>query len=97
MLNGLVNSHVNNALLLHIFSAFSEVTNAIKLYATSGVFTKEESLILSAFALGFGGACVGMQSSAFASAVGLKMRKYYIIKLLEGVLAAGVFSILYMI
>lgn len=97
VINGLLKKRINNALILHAFSAFSEVTNAIKLYATSGVFTKEGSLILSAFALGFGGACVGLQSSAFTSVVGLKMKKYYLIKLLEGVLSAGIFSILYMI
>ena len=97
VLNGIVNIRVNNALFLHVFFAFSEVTNAIKLYASSGLLRTEFALILSAFALGFGGACVGLQSSAFTSLAGLKMKKYYLVKLLEGVLSAGIFSILYMI
>ena len=95
--NGLVQKRIKSTLILYVFSALSEVTNAIKFYATQSALQKEFALVLSAFALGFGGACVGLQSSAFASPSGLKMKKYYLIKLLEGILAAGVFSILYMI
>lgn len=97
VLNGLVRKRVKSTLILYVFSALSEVTNAIKFYAAQGVLKKEFALVLSAFALGFGGVCVGLQSSAFTSLGGLKMKKYYLIKLLEGALSAGVFSILYMI
>ncbi len=97
VINGLINNRIKNRLVLYVFSAFSEVTNAIKLYANSTFLPTNFSLILSAFALGFGGVCVGLQSAAFTSRVGLKLKKYYMIKLLEGVLTAGIFSILYMI
>ena len=73
------------------------MTNAIKFYAGQGALKKEFALVLSAFALGFGGVCVGLQSSAFTSPSGLKMKKYYLIKLIEGLLSACIFSILYMI
>ena len=97
VLNGLVSKRIKSTLVLYAFSALSEVTNAMKFYAAPGTLPKGFALVLSAFSLGFGGVCVGLQSSAFTSQEGLKMRKYYLIKLLEGVLSAGVFSILYMI
>ena len=94
---GIIKGHVKYAPLTYVSALFLEVTNAVKIYSAATVFSKEFGMILSAFALGFGGISVALQSAVFASLHGLRMRKYYLIKLLEGVLCAAVFSILYMI
>lgn len=94
---GMMKRYVKYAPVTYVVSAFLEVTNAVKIYSSAGDLPREIGMILSAFALGFGGISVGLQSSVFASSSGLKMRKYYLVKLLEGVLCASVFSILYMI
>lgn len=97
VITGLVNKHVGYAPVTYVLSLFLEVTNAVKTYSSATHLSKDFGMILSAFALGFGGVSVALQSSVFASFGGLKMRKYYLIKLMEGVLCAAVFSILYMI
>lgn len=97
VIGGIIKKRVNYAPLSIAFSLFLEVTNAVKdlsIYAKSAPLI---SLSLSAFALGFGGFSVAMQSAIFASGCGLGMKKYYLIKLLEGVVCASVFSLLYYI
>lgn len=95
--NGLVNMCIHHEPIAYAISAFLEVTNAIRMYSELSGTALELKLVFSAFALGFGGLCVGLQSAVFTSVAGLKMKRYYLTKLLEGVLTASVFSILYMI
>ena len=97
VVNGIIKQRIKYAPLLYIISAFSEVTNAIKIFSSASNLPNIFSLSLSAFALGFGGICVGLQSSVFTAPSGLRMRRYYIIKFLEGILAASVFSILFIL
>lgn len=92
---GIIKKRVKYAPALYIILAFSEVTNAVKSFSVLASDEPFLPLVLSAFSLGFGGISVGMQSSVFTFGAGLRMRKYYAIKLLEGVLAAAVFSLIY--
>ena len=94
VINGLIKNHVKFAPFLIVFSLFSEVTNSINILSATTILSRKTALILSAFSLGFGGVCVGMQSSVFTSPVGIKMRKYYAIKLLEGIISATVFALI---
>lgn len=94
---GMLNRYVKSVLILYLLSAFLEVTNAVKIYSVQEVSPREVGMILSAFALGFGGLSVGLQTSVFALQSGLRMRKYYLIKLAEGIISASIFSLLYMI
>ena len=94
---GIMKKRVKYAPILYVFYAFAELTNAVKSYSSSTYFKPEIGMIFSTFALGFGGLSVAMQSSVFAAAHGLKMRRYFPVKLMEGILSASVFSILYMI
>ena len=96
-INGIIKKRIKNAPVLYLISAFLELTNAIKLYASPSVVPRFLSLVLSAFSLGFGGICVGLQSAVFTSSAELGMRRYYLIKLLEGILAASIFSILFIV
>ena len=93
--NGIIKKRIKNAFLICLFSSVSEVTNAIKIFSEYSVSAPEFALTLSAFSLGFGGVCVGLQSSVFTSSAGIKMRKYYAIKLLEGIISAVVFSLIF--
>lgn len=97
VLNGLVGKYIKYKPILYIVSTLLEVTNAVKIHASLSSFPPSFSLMMSAFSLGFGGICVGMQSAAFATRAGLKMRKYYLIKLLLGSLSACIFSILFIL
>ena len=94
---GILKKRIKNALVLYPVYAFLEVTNAVKGLSDAGAFSPVFRLSVSAFALGFGGVCVGVQSSCFTSSVGLKMKGYYPIKILEGILAGCLFSLLYQI
>jgi len=96
-INGIVKKRIKNAPILYIISAFCEVTNAVNFFASDSRISPYLSLLLSAFALGFGGICVGLQSTVFTSVSGLKMKKYYLIKLLNAIISAGIFSILFAI
>ena len=94
---GIIKKRVKHAPLTYMIFAFSEVTNAVRSFAFLYEKAPLFSLALAAFSLGFGGLSVGLQSSVFASASGLKMRKYYGTKLLEGLVTAAVFSLLFSI
>ncbi len=97
VINGIIKKHVKCVPLSYIISAFLEITNATKTFAEISSFSPVLSLSLSAFSLGFGGLSVAMQSSVFTSVCGLKLNKYYLIKLLEGLVCFAVFSITYII
>ncbi len=94
---GILKKRVKYEPLLYGILAFSEVTNAVTSFAELRLSYPCLALALSAFSLGFGGICVGMQSSVFTSACGLKMKKYYLIKLLMGTVAAAACTLLYVL
>ena len=96
-INGIIRKRIKSAYILCLIFAFSEVTNAIKFFADTSYFSIHSALTLTAFSLGFGGVCVGMQSAVFTTPYGIKMRKYYLIKLLNAILSASIFSFLYII
>ena len=97
VINGIIKKRVRNALLIYPVYSALEVTNAVSSLASSDALPAHLRLSGCAFALGFGGVCVGMQSSSFVRAAGLSMKHYYSVKLLEGLLAAAVSSLLFLI
>ena len=94
---GIIKKRVSYASILYPLYAFSEVTNAVNAFTLDTAFPPVLRLAACAFALGFGGICVGMQSSFFTSQSGLKMTRYYKIKLLEGLLSASFATLFYQI
>ena len=97
VINGIIKKRIKYAPILYTISAFSEVTNAIKIFSSATDLPRLLSLSLIAFSLGFGGICVGLQSSVFTAQAGLGMKKYYLTKLLEGILSASIFSFLFIL
>lgn len=67
-----------------------EITGALSEVCTESTLPLPLRVALAGFALGFGGISVMLQVSAFSSEAELSMRKYFIIKLCEGVIAAAV-------
>lgn len=96
VINGIIKKRVKYAPLSYFISAFLEVTNAVKSFSHISSISPDLALFLSAFSLGFGGISVAMQSTVFTSIHGLKMNKYYLIKLFEGIISSIVFSIMYL-
>ena len=95
-LTGIIKKHIKRPSLQCLIFSILEVTNATKSFSDLAEFSPSLSLSLSAFALGFGGISVGMQSSVFTSPAGLGMRKYYLIKLLQGLVSMGIVSLFFL-
>ena len=94
---GLIKNHIKNNVLSSFVIMFIEVTNATKIFSSEAIFSPGISLILSAFSLGFGGLSVMMQSSIFIEKSGLSMRKYFSLKLLQGLLSSTFTYVGYML
>ncbi len=87
---------IKGDLPLSFISSFLEVTTAVSLSSSLALplFLK---LSITAFALGFGGLSVMMQSSVFTKAAGLSLKRYFAIKLTEGSLAAVLTAAVFLI
>lgn len=94
VISGIIKRRVKNAPMLCLILSFLEVTNAAKSISELACYAPSFALVATAFTLGFGGLSVGMQSSIFSSSAKLSMKKYYLIKLLEALISAGVTSLL---
>lgn len=65
-----------------------EVGNATSILSKTPLLSSDLSLILSAFAVSFSGLSVHLQAMSFLSSTDIRVGKYYIMKLCQGVLAA---------
>lgn len=95
---GLIKKYVKIGLVVYPLIAILEVTNAAKIFADSSLFPTVLSVSLVAFSLGFGGLSVLMQNAVFLEGTGLKMKKYTVIKLMQGVISAALatlFTLIY--
>ncbi len=87
-LSGVVERHLKFYPAKALIISVLEVTGAVNFFAISYKNNLYIALPLIAFSLGFGGISVLMQTAAFTSEAGLSMKKYTVIKLVEGVLSA---------
>ena len=94
---GLVKNHIKNTVISYSLITILEVTNAVKIFSNSHQIPLHISVGLSGFALGFGGLSVMMQSAALLSGSGLDMKKYLLIKLIQGAICGSISSILFLI
>ena len=97
VITGIIKKRVKYSPFSYVAFALLEVSGAVKYSSELIDFSPDIALSLTAFSLGFGGICVGMQSSAFTSPSGLGMKKYYLIKLLEGVIASTLTSLFFLL
>lgn len=94
---GIFSSIVKNNIISSLLLPFIEVTNAAA-YLSSNVFLPDFiSLILTSFAISFSGFSVHFQASAFLRGTDIRMKKYYFMKLAQGILSALFTSIFHAI
>ena len=85
---GIIKGYVNSPLASGVLIALTEVTSACDHFANFISEAPLFSISMIGFSLGFGGISVLFQAAAFATAHGLKMRKYLEIKLTSGLVSA---------
>ena len=71
-----------------LVSGILELTNGVNLVSNIPIKTISQNVILCAFLLGFGGFSVLLQVFSIISKTDLSMKKYFIGKLLQGIIAA---------
>ena len=86
-ITAIISLFIKNPVILSLISALLEVTTAVN-YASLLPFPLAVKLVITAFALGFGGLSVMMQSGIFTKSAGLSLKTYFFIKLTEGVISA---------
>jgi hypothetical protein len=73
---------------------FLEVGSASSILSKITFLPRSLSLSLSAFAVGFSGLCVHLQAAHFLAGTDISMKKYIFMKLLQGVFAFSLCSLL---
>ena len=88
--------YIKSSVALILIASVSEVTNAVYLSSESNLplYIK---IAISAFALGFGGLSVMLQSASFFADTDVKFKKYILFKLLQGMISAAVSLLIYLI
>lgn len=71
-----------------LVSGILELTNGVNLVSDIHIKTISQNIILCAFLLGFGGFSVLLQVFSIVAKAGLSIKKYFIGKLLQGIIAA---------
>ena len=89
VISGIIEGYVSYKPLKAILIAITEVTGASNYFALEAGLSTPLALAAVAFSLGFGGLSVLFQTAGFAKGAELSMRKYFVIKLVEGIFSAG--------
>lgn len=84
---GLASALMQNRCIVTLLSAFFEVGNSTSMVVKSGLFSPAFSFSLTAFALGFSGLSVHLQSFSFMPS-DISKKRYLFVKLLVGILSA---------
>lgn len=95
ILSGFIKNHIKSIYFSSAIIMFLEVTNAVKLFSDLNSFPMFLSISFTGFSLGFGGVSVMMQSSIFTQGTGLSMKRYLMIKMLQGILTSAISSIVF--
>ena len=74
---------------------FLEVGSATSILSKTKLLNSALSLTLSAFAVGFSGFSVHLQALSFLTGSGIKTQKYFLMKLIQGILCAAAISVIY--
>lgn len=90
VVTGLLARLLPSGTLLSFLFPFLEVGNAASYLATRSLLPPRVTLALTAFATSFSGLSVHMQARHFLAGSGISMRRYYPMKLAQGLLAAGI-------
>lgn len=83
-----------NFLYLHLISAL-EVGSATSILSKTLILTRLQSLILSSFAVSFSGFSVHLQALSFISKSDISVKRYFAMKLIQGLISCALTAILY--
>lgn len=92
---GMTRSAIGENFIYLLLIAFLEVGSATSILSKTKILSPHLSLSFSAFAVGFSGMSVHLQSISFLSDTGLRVRKYFLMKLLQGLISLVLIYILY--
>ncbi len=84
---GLIALFIKHVLALTFISSFIEVSNAAKTISGAAFLSSDMKLALISFAVSFSGISVHMQAKSFLAETDVSMKRYYIMKLLQGAIA----------
>ena len=91
---GFLKKYVGFLPLRYALFALLEVAGGVNFFINEAQLSPAASGALTALSLGFGGLSVMLQSAAFASDYGLRLRGYLPVKLLQGALSAALFLLI---
>lgn len=91
---GICESFIKNELILSLISSLLEVGSAARIIGELTNITQLSKLFFAAFALGFSGLSVHLQALSFFPE-GASFKKYFLMKLIQGVLSAAIIIPLY--
>lgn len=94
VVTGLLSHFIPNGAVLSFLLPFLEVGNAAYYLSSLSPLPARLTLALTAFATSFSGLSVHLQAGHFLSGSGLSVKRYYPMKLIQGLLAAGIVFLL---
>ena len=88
VLCGFLGDVLKNSELRYLIYPFLEISNASKILSSTTDLTRNASLSLTSFAVSFSGISVHAQAKSFITNKDISMKRYYLMKLLSGVLSS---------
>lgn len=88
VLCGILSSMLKINVALSLILPFTEITNAALYLAKNKFLPDFISMLLTSFAVSFSGISVHLQAAVFLRGTDICMKKYYLMKLLQGILSA---------
>lgn len=85
---GLLRNSIGESLVYLSLLPFLEVGSASSILSKTRLLRDIQSLTLTAFAIGFSGLSVHLQALSFISDTDIRVNKYFLMKLMQGVLSA---------
>ncbi len=84
---GIIDLFIKNDILLSFILPFVEISNASKMLAVTASIDKRLTLLFTSFAISFSGISCHLQAKSYIMGTEINMKRYYISKLLQGVIS----------
>ena len=88
IITGILSDFIKSDIALSFISPFIEITNSARILSKTSFKYEALSIILTSFAISFSGLSVHLQAYSFLSDTKLSMKKYYVMKLVQGFISS---------
>lgn len=88
VISGITHIIIKNEFINSVIMVFLEISNCAKNLATTDIYSKAHSLIITSFAVSFSGISVHMQAKSLLLETDISMKTYYKTKLVQGICSA---------